>query len=371
MLVKPLVLHYTFDDLPLLEEIHADEYIRHGCKEHGGVCYENDWILYLKITRDQNEISFVPFLRNDIDGHSINEHIGANYIVSIKNANGGTVQETKFDHNAGEECEWKQLIKCSTITDEDSNILKDGTLHVDVTIQVKDKSDELCEPDENERHQQMMLDLLDNGEKADMPVNIGGELFDVHSLILENNAPILAAYCKQIDSNDAAGVGIPSKVFRMILEYVYAGCRPKDPDIVDFGKELLDAANRFELVEFKLAIEKVLVRERIIDKENVADFIVFADAKSCPLLKEYAITFFLLHAKEILKSDHSKCLRESGQVLSEIMMLMVDPEEGRMTVNELRTELKKRKLDIDGSKEALMSRLEEAKRQRTEEESVV
>ena len=37
-----------------------------------------------------------------------------------------------------------------------------------------------------------------------------------------------------------------------------------------------------------------------------------------------------------------------------------------LTVNELRLELSKRKLDVDGSKEVLLSRLDEAKKQRIE-----
>ena len=154
----------------------------------------------------------------------------------------------------------------------------------------------------------------------------------------------------------------------MILEYVYSGKRPDNLSILDFGKELIDAANRFELVELKLAIERILVRERILDKTNVADYIVFADSKTCPLLKEYAISYFLLHAKEILNSDYSASLRESGELLSEIMKIMAgqDEDETDMTVNELREELKELKLDIDGSKEVLLCRYEEAMRQMDE-----
>lgn len=40
--------------------------------------------------------------------------------------------------------------------------------------------------------------------------------------------------------------------------------------------------------------------------------------------------------------------------------------EETLAVNELRKELGKRKLDVDGSKQALLSRLDEAKRQRVE-----
>ena len=87
-----------------------------------------------------------------------------------------------------------------------------------------------------------------------------------------------------------------------------------------------------------------------MERENVSDWILFADAQSCPLLKEYAISYFLLHSREILKSVHSKHLRESGEVLSEIIVLMSEGG-GGMTVTQLRKLLDERNLDVDGSKE--------------------
>jgi hypothetical protein len=130
---------------------------------------------------------------------------------------------------------------------------------------------------------------------------------------------------------------------------------------------LIGAANKYELIRLKMAVENLLVQERIINKVNVSDYILFADAQSCALLKEYAISFLLLHSSEVLKSEHSKRLRESGEVLSEIVILLSgsgDDKEDPMTVNELRKELGKRKLDVDGSKEALVSRLNEARGRR-------
>jgi hypothetical protein len=43
------------------------------------------------------------------------------------------------------------------------------------------------------------------------------------------------------------------------------------------------------LVNLKLAVETDLVRHRVLRKGNVADYILFADAISCALLKEYGI----------------------------------------------------------------------------------
>ena len=187
-------------------------------------------------------------------------------------------------------------------------------------------------------------------------------MFRVHSAIIHAHSPILANHC------DGSINGIPPKVFQLLLEHIYSGRQPADYQILIHGKKLIDAANRYELVGLKMLVENVLVKERIITIENVAEYIVFADAQSCPLLKEYAISFFSVHCREVLKSESSKCLRESGELLSEIMLLMnPDNEDSEdMDVNELRKELGKRKLDVDGSKDALISRLEEAKRQRTE-----
>ena len=70
--------------------------------------------------------------------------------------------------------------------------------------------------------------------------------------------------------------------------------------------------------------------------------------------------------QEVLHSEDSSRLRESGELLPEIIVLQARSAEKRMTVTELRKELGKRELDVDGSKQALVSRLEDAKRQRTE-----
>jgi hypothetical protein len=131
---------------------------------------------------------------------------------------------------------------------------------------------------------------------------------------------------------------------------------------------LINAANKYDLVALKMAVENILVQECVITKENVSEYIVFADSKCCPLLKEYALSYFVLHCKDVLKSEDSKILRESGELLSEIIILTGSSSDvgvGSMGVAQLRKELGKRKLDVDGSKDALVSRLEEAKRRKT------
>jgi hypothetical protein len=96
---------------------------------------------------------------------------------------------------------------------------------------------------------------------------------------------------------------------------------------------------------------------------------LFADAQSCPLLKEYAISYLILNAQEVLQSDFSKELREPGDLLSEVIVLLTNKSEVAMGANQLRKLLGNWGLDVDGSKQALVSRFQEAKMRRTDNQS--
>ena len=295
------------------------------------------------------------------------DYLGARFTMSVKNADGETVEERGgyawgFDDeyedgnytysidSDGEDddgdayvIDVANFMKRSTILDADSNILKEGALHIDVFIQLKNnvnvsmkfkRNSRFFEPFETPVHQNKMLQLLENEDKADITINIDGEVFHVHSLILDNNAPTLAKYCKQNDGSNQAIRDMDPVVFRIVLKNAYSGYRPNDNDIsatgkdlLIFGRELIDAANRFELTELKDSVETALVRERVLNRENVLDYLLFADAQSCSLFKEYAISVFIPFAQEILKSDESKLETLRKEVQSEIMKKMVDQEE--------------------------------------------
>jgi speckle-type POZ protein len=298
--------------------------------------------------------------------------IEVNCNFAIKDSNGAIVLEKCFSNNLVQSPNgngFTHFFKRSTFFEANSRILKDGALRIDVTIQVKKGKDPLYQPPSALSERQ--LKLLKSGERADISFNVGGKVFTAHLAIIYANAPILADHCnktKQKKKSEEIIKDMKPDVFQILLKHIYSGCLPSEQDALQHGKELIDAANKYELIELKMAVENALVRERVMTKKNVADYILFADAQSCALLKEYAISYLLLHSKHILKSEHSKCLRESGEVLSEIVMLMSenDDDEEAMSVLELRKELGKCELDVDGSKETLVLRLKEAKRQKTD-----
>jgi len=144
----------------------------------------------------------------------------------------------------------------------------------------------------------------------------------------------------------------------------------------DNGKSIIDAANRYGVVGLKLAVETILVESLLITKSNVSDWLLFADAKMCPLLKEQAVSYFVARAGDLLKEESSKKLKESPKLMEELMLEISNSatndtrfsNTGRnMSVNELRKKLDEKGLDVDGSKEIMLSRLESSnKRQRSE-----
>ena len=47
-------------------------------------------------------------------------------------------------------------------------------------------------------------------------------------------------------------------------------------------------------------METTLVKSLVITMRNAIDWLLFAEAKVCPLLKEYAISYFVTRADDLL-----------------------------------------------------------------------
>ena len=81
------------------------------------------------------------------------------------------------------------------------------------------------------------------------------------------------------------------------------------------SREFIDAADRYGIVGLKIIVETALVKRHVMNIDNVADWILFADAKNCSLLKEHAKNYFLVMAKDVLKSKASEKLMESPKLI--------------------------------------------------------
>jgi speckle-type POZ protein len=261
----------------------------------------------------------------------------------------------------------------SDVLDPFEDFLVDRNLTIEIDIQVYMDKTPAWRPKKT-----MLLDLMKILESAkdsgDVKFQVGREEFSAHRPILQVRAPELAALVKGYPSDTPIPIqDIKPSVFRSLLHFVYTDDVPKPEELKNEARELLDAADRFGCKGLKLAAEAELA-ESGITVDTAAEIILFADGKTCALLKEVAIDFFASNPTSVMSSSGWAKLRESASLLAELMEVLVnnnkkrsapadDSDEERdtkrMCVSSLRRKLDEKGLDVDGSREMLIRRLEE------------
>ena len=275
---------------------------------------------------------------------------------------------------------WCDFIKRSAILDESRNILdSDGTLTVAVSI--KEEPSDVFVP--NNPFQKIVLqDMFLDEDTADVCFEVSSaaktfifgtvkkevkpsDIFHAHSQILKNCAPMLADLFDLDDSDGelamAAIADIKPDIFRHLLRYVYGGIVP-ETELKKHAKDIIDAADRYSIVNLKLEAEAAYVKSTDITMENVMEDLLYADAKNCPLLKEAVMNFlaenssdaaekisftdFPAHVvKDLLVAFSSNRKKDVPTTTDELTSL---------SVSALRSKLAEKGLDIDGSREAMI-----------------
>ena len=293
----------------------------------------------------------------------------------LRNANGSVAHEQRrgLRHfKAGKSHSFLFLMEWSKIINHPNEIVKIGssTLLIEAEIHFVRKAEEfLFSPNPFGKN---ILNLLNTGHLADVSFEVNDTLIHAHRVFLEANAPVLASFCEGSDKNTPIPIFDTSpEVFRHVLRYVYGGSAPRVEVIEKIGIELISAADRFGVVGLKLEVEATFVQYGFISISNVVDVMLFADAKTCPLLKEYSLSYFVARAKDILQLESSSKLKESADLMHELMTLIFchgdsasDKKEcdyNKLSIYELRRKLYKKGLDLDGSKKMLVDRLHEQK----------
>ena len=269
------------------------------------------------------------------------------------------------------------------VLDPSKNILVDGNLTIDASIQVELQPNERPKGTPRNLHQKASDDMIKLLEAADAETtDVHFEVqkkkrgkkttIHAHRLIIAARAPLLGALLEGGDSTNPCVVPIQNTdpdLFRDVLRFIYGGEIPDRDKLKEYGQDLINIANRFGCTGLKHAAEAELAYSAI-EIGNCAELILFADAKNCALLKECAVEFFVANATAVMKSEGFAKLKESAETMQELMEAGFgskkraasddDPRESaykRMRVGALRQKLDDKGLDPDGSREVLISRL--------------
>lgn len=194
--------------------------------------------------------------------------------------------------------------------------------------------------------------------------------FHAHRFVLQDNAPALAEACES--SSDLTPIpiaGIKPEIFRHVLYYVYGGGVDAEA-LKQNARDIIDAADRLGVASLKLEAEVYYFENACqtdITIGNAIDYLLYADAKNCPLLKEAVMDFIVENGDDAEQLSFDNV---PGGLMKDLLIAMnrgkrrdLGEHSGNelrtMRISELRRKLDEKGLDVDGSREAMIAALEE------------
>ena len=231
-----------------------------------------------------------------------------------------------------------------------------------------------------------LMNMFNDEESADVVFEVENEKVDTtghkraktttsfhaHRNILQKccSSALLGELCKSGGEGVVSITDVTPEIFNHLLYYVYGG-KVSDEDLKNNAKETIDAADKYGLVNLKLEAEASLVKSTTITFDNAIDNLLYADSKNCALLQEAVLDFVAKNQKEA--STKLSFGNVPGHVIPHLLAATsredignsstsssADANDfGTMRINTMRKMLHEKGLDIDGSRETMIARLEE------------
>jgi hypothetical protein len=188
-----------------------------------------------------------------------------------------------------------------------------------------------------------------------------------HKSILQICAPMLAAL---FDSGEAVTTVVISDIkpnyFQYMLWYVYGGS-VSEADLKAHAKGIIDAADKYSIVNLKLEAEAAYIDSATIAMDTAKDHLLYADAKNLALLKEVVLDFIAENSVEASQKIPFSDI--PGHLIRDLLIAFGRSQQrddaneedsdqfSVMRVSDLRRMLDEKGLDVDGSREAMIEAL--------------
>ena len=197
-------------------------------------------------------------------------------------------------------------------------------------------------------------------------------VFPAHRFIVRKFSSLLSELCGPEEWGDKTTTieisDVSPHVFNCMLYHMY-GHKTSDSTMKALAREILDAANRYGIIDLKLEAEAYLVKSIVFDVDNLLGVLLYADSKNCALLKEAAMDYMLKNRGEVLKkvTFHDA----PGLLLTDFLAAMAredkkgktdaDSSEDKlmaMRISDLRKKAHGMGLEVDGSREMLIATIQ-------------
>ena len=150
--------------------------------------------------------------------------------------------------------------------------------------------------------------LLAEKNLADLEINCDGEVFNCHQNILSARSPVFFAMF-QVDmiENHSKKVHIRDvnkEVFSELLKFIYTGSVSSEDSLKEQAKDILAAANKYQLDLLKELCEAQLVST--LNASNCLDLLVLGDLHEAAKLKMAALDFVSINSASLIETDGYK-----------------------------------------------------------------
>ena len=232
-----------------------------------------------------------------------------------------------------------------------------------------------------------MSELFHNEETADVIFEVGGERqtkgsrkkaktsttnFHAHRNILQKCAPTLYEMCGSIGEGitTVSIIDVEPNIFGYMLRYVYGGKLPDD-ELKNNAKDIINACDKYGVVNLKLEAEACHVKSIEITMDNMMDNLLYADSKNLALLKEAVMDYIVENKTSIIGKVSFNDF--PSHLVTDLLTAVARGEEQtgdaggeddsakyvKMRVGTLRKMLDEKGLDVDGSRESMIALLKE------------
>jgi hypothetical protein len=172
------------------------------------------------------------------------------------------------------------------------------------------------------------------------------------------------------DSGEAVTTVVISDIkpnyFQYMLWYVYGGS-VSEADLKAHAKGIIDAADKYSIVNLKLEAEAAYIDSATIAMDTAKDHLLYADAKNLALLKEVVLDFIAENSVEASQKIPFSDI--PGHLIRDLLIAFGRSQQrddaneedsdqfSVMRVSDLRRMLDEKGLDVDGSREAMIEAL--------------
>jgi hypothetical protein len=366
---------------------------RNRIPSHTFSCLGHEWRLGIRLEDSAQAV-------DDIDVpvclyHCSDDPITVSWSIVVRKfsrvAHLGVREKDKFKQNEGSSFHALSRVRNAL------GYLENDTLTFEVLLKPHEPPRGLPFIPENPMACKFVQGLFMNEESADVVIEVKGRdqqsnnedtvlstKFFAHSLVLKSAAPLLAELCMSNNTTSSTVFEVPDitpGTFKKMLMHIYGFAIPDLGSDTLQTMDIIDAADKFGVTTLKLEAEASYVKSLNITLYNVMDHFQYADSKNCALLKEVIMDFIVKNKAEVM--ENKILLNCTVDLSNDILAAMMRGEKvgkasagsgngggglAAMGISELRQKAFEKGLEVDGSREMLISALESHKRKRTSTE---